>query len=248
MDRIKMRNKQVLIIEDNHHSMERVCNIIADIKDLILFKAVNSEQAYRYALENDIGLFIVDLILDTSVPGDVSGIQFIEQIRAIERYHFTPIIVTTSLIDQNLMLYSHFHCFRYFEKPYSKRALQDAVWEALKYKEIKTERKYYPYKTDGILYHIKIDDIVYVENQNLSTYIKCNDQSVIEIPYRSCKKILLELHSDKFLKCSNRVVVNVEYIDNIDPVNRYIQLMNNIGTLEIGPKIKKKFIEGYTRW
>lgn len=62
------------------------------------------------------------------------------------------------------------------------------------------------------------------------------------MPYKSCKNMLLELKSDKFVKCNKNTIINVDFILNIDPVNRYITLVNEYGVLEIGQRIKQKFL------
>ena len=102
--RMNTSDKQILIVEDNNKNMEKLCEVLKDIKDVYIHKAKNSEQAYRYALEYNIDLFIVDIILNTKVFADISGLKFIESIRSINGYKFTPIIVTTSLEDPNFML------------------------------------------------------------------------------------------------------------------------------------------------
>ena len=56
-------DKQILIVEDNMHSMDKACALINRIDGVFIHKAENSEQAYRYALEYHIDLFIVDIIL-----------------------------------------------------------------------------------------------------------------------------------------------------------------------------------------
>ena len=91
----------------------------------------------------------------------------------------------------------------------------------------------------------KQKSIVYFQTNNRITYIKCKNGKVMPTPYKSNKKILLELNSKKFLRCSNNTIVNAEYIEGIDKSNRYVMLVDGFGTLEIGPKLKKKFLEDF---
>ena len=58
----------------------------------------------------------MDIILNISVPGDVVGIKFVENVRKIKKYEFTPSIFTTSLEDADLYAYAQLHYYRYFEK------------------------------------------------------------------------------------------------------------------------------------
>ena len=68
--------------------------------------------------------FIVDIILEKTKNGDMSGMTFADNIREIERYKATPIIFTTSLEDPKLHAYAHLHCYQYFDKYYREDELQ----------------------------------------------------------------------------------------------------------------------------
>lgn len=236
-------DKQILIIEDNKRSMEKACTLLQQIGGIFIHEAENSEQAYRYALEYHIDLFIVDIILNSGIPGDVSGIKFVESIRKIEKYTFTPVIFTTALEDPELYAYAHLHCYRYFEKPYDSREFIQVVREALNFYTVKEESRFYNYKKDGVYYAVKVRDIVYFQNNKFNVFIHHANKSVIETPYKSNKVILLELNSNKFLKCNKNTIVNIDYIDRVDPVNRYIELTNGYGTLELGVRLKRSFLE-----
>ena len=110
-----VQKKNILVIEDSEQYMDMICNKLSNITDINVYKAKDSAQAYKYALEENISVFIVDIILDTNALGDVSGIKFVERIRTIPEYKFTPIIITSSLEDPKLHSYSYLHCYRYFE-------------------------------------------------------------------------------------------------------------------------------------
>lgn len=244
MNKMQSTYKQILIIEDNKRSMEKVIALIKQIDGVFIHKAKTSEQAYRYALEYHIDLFIVDIILNTHVPGDVSGTKFVESIRSIDRYAFTPIIFTTSLEDADLYAYAQLHCYRYFEKPYDTEEFVNVVKAALRFKTVKQESRFYNYKKDGVHYTVKVDDIVYFKNNRYNVFIHCKDGTVIEAPYKSHKLILLELNSNRFLKCNKNTIVNIDFMENTDSVNRYIELVDGHGTLELGARLKKSFLEG----
>ena len=85
-------DKQILIVEDNKRHMDRACDILEQLEDVVIFKADNCADAYRYAMEYSIDLFIVDIILEKTKNGDMSGMTFADNIREIERYKATPII------------------------------------------------------------------------------------------------------------------------------------------------------------
>lgn len=236
-----VQKKNILVIEDSEQYMDMICSKLSNITDINVYKSKDSAQAYKYALEENISVFIVDIILDTNALGDVSGIKFVERIRTIPEYKFTPIIITSSLEDPKLHSYSYLHCYRYFEKSYDINELMDTVKEVLEFETPKEESKIIYYKRDGILFSLQTKDIVYVENRNRYIEYHCTD-GVHKAPYASCKSIIQELGDNNFAQCNKHVVVNMNYILSIDSVNRYIKLINNYGELEIGPRLKKEFM------
>lgn len=240
-------DKQILIVEDNEKSMKSLCDILGRIKDIYVHKAMNSDKAYRYALEYSIDLFVVDIILNTKKFADISGLKFIENIRSIDKYKFTPVIVITSLEDPRLYIYSHLHCFRYFEKPYDKEEFKYSVIEALEYKTLKKTKEFYSYKDDGMINSVKTKNIVYFQTVERITRIQCKSGNVLYTPYKSNKNIILELNSEKFLRCSNNTIVNMDFIKGIDVANSYVILENDFGVLNMGPRIKKKFLQDFLR-
>ena len=61
----------------------------------------------------------------------------------------------------------------------------------------------------------------------------------LELPYKPCKDILEELQSDKFVQCSRFTVINKDYIECIDEVNRYIKLFGRKELVEIGIVLRR---------
>lgn len=189
----------------------------------------------------------MDIILNTRIPGDVAGTKFVESIREIERYEFTPIIFTTALEDADFYAYAQLHCYRYFEKPYDNEEFLAVVKKALRFKTTKKESRFYNYKKDGVHFAVKIKNIVYFQNDRYNVFIHCTDGAVIEAPYKSNRQILLELNSNRFLKCNKNTIVNVDYIANADSISQYIKLIGEYGTLELGGRLKRSFLEGLSK-
>ena len=240
-------DKQILIIEDNKRCMEKACALISQIDGVFIHKAENSEQAYRYALKYHIDLFIVDIILNSDISEDAAGTKFVEKIRKVEKYKFTPIIFTTSLQDADVYAYAHLHCYRYFEKPYDSEEFLTVVKETLLFKNVKEESRYYNYKKDGIYYTIKVKDIVYFQNNRSNVLIHCADGTVIETPYKSGRQILLELNSEKFIKCNKSTIVNIDFVEKTDMIHQYIKLINGHETLELSVRLKRGFLEAIAK-
>ena len=79
--------KNVLIVEDNKAALTMLYKIVEELDiETKIFTASDSKEAYQKAIQYTIDVFIVDIILDTTISADVSGIEFAERIRTIEKY------------------------------------------------------------------------------------------------------------------------------------------------------------------
>lgn len=235
--------KNVLILEDNIIMLEMVEKIINEIDTgIIVFKTGILSEAYQLAVEHDISLFIIDIMLDHSVRNDVSGLIFVEKIRTIERYAFTPVIFVTSLVDPELHAYRQLHCYGYLEKPLLVEESKQLIRQALKFQQSSKEEGAIYFRKDGIIYAVRKNDIVYIKSCGGKVTIKTvKDEHIIY--YRNCKDMLKKLDSDKFIQSNRGTIINKAYIYNVDPVNRIVHLIDNYGTIEIGTLLKKSFME-----
>lgn len=235
--------KNILIVEDNRESMEALAGLARECDPTsVIYCASNSAMAYRYAMENRIDLFLVDIMLDSSVKNDVSGIVFADKMRQQERYKFVPIVFITALVDQAMVAFHKLHCYGYIEKPFDFNIVRKTISEALQY-PIRDERedKYVYYRKDGILYSIETDKIIYMESVLRVLHVYLVDEE-IEIPYMSCSVMLEKLNADDFLQYSRNGILNRKYIDYVDETNRYIRMKNG-AMLEMGIVWKKRFIQ-----
>lgn len=234
--------KNVLILEDNVQTANVISKILLDMSYRTnILKVATVEAAYRNSLEKTIDVFIIDIILDTTSPGDISGINFAQRIRTLPKYLFTPIIFITALADPELHAYRNIHCFGYIEKPFSSKQVSSLLSQALNYTTCKEENIIIYLRKEGVLYSIHIEDVVYIQVQHhiMKIYLRNED---IEIPYKTIKSILDEVDSKDIIQCNRYTIVNRQYIDNIDYTNRYIKLKGINKVLEIGVVYKKLFM------
>lgn len=235
--------RTILIVEDSARNVEMLIKIIEDLKkDVVIKTASTQEEAGALAMRYTIDLFILDIILDDSGPSDASGMQFAEYIRTLSKYKYTPIIFVTALEDAQLYAYSALHCYFYVEKPYDARQVSSVILEALDFPRSSEKSHSVFFRKDGILYKKEISEIIYIENSRAGQNVYCVNGN-LRLPYKPNKAILEDLGSDNFIQCSRYVIINRDYIDKIDSVNRYIQLKNLKEPIEIGRMFKKKFLE-----
>ena len=231
--------KKILVLEDNVVTLKYIMSLVQDLDKNVIFACSDVRDAYKYALEKEIDLFIIDIILDTSRLGDSSGLKFVDGIRDIDRYAFTPVIFVTSLEDARLYTYEKLHCYSFVEKPFDPNKLKELIIQCLNFPSIEQKRKTMYFRKDGIILAADRDEIVYVEciNHILNIHMKQGD--LLSVPYVTLKKFLSDIDSDDFIQCSRSAVVNKRYIHNVDITNRVIQLKKQIGTVEIGIMYKK---------
>lgn len=236
--------KQVLVVEDNKYSMNKICSALKEIKNITVLKAKNSGEAYKCAMEYSIDLFIIDIILEPAKEADISGITFADTVRKMDKYLVTPMIFITALAEPKLYTYIKLHCYAYFEKPIEMEKLKEAVQITLQMKIIKHEKEYTFFKINGMVIPVKINDIVYIDNKVSSLRIQCIHDDLIHVPYKSSRQVLLELDSNKFLKCNKSMIVNIDYIEAIDYSKSTVRLKENFGEVKIGKKLLRSFKEG----
>lgn len=236
--------KKILILEDNlvtnRYLKEIMLNI--DIKKEI-FSFTNVKDAYQCVMEKQIDLFIVDIILDTNKPGDTSGLKFVDSVRRMNSYTFTPVIFVTSLEDSKLYTYEKLHCYSFIEKPFAPEKLKALVIECLNFPGSGEIKKTLYFRKEGIILAVDREDIVYAESINHIMNIHTMRGDVLKIPYITLKKLMEEVDSTDMIQCSRSTIVNIAFMDNVDIPNQIIQLKEGFGSVEIGIMYKKKLKE-----
>lgn len=232
--------KKILILEDNQAVLEQLSKIVYEVDPRnVVCPFVSVKDAYHCALEQTIDLFIIDIILDTSKPGDASGLRYIENIREVKRYSFTPVIFVTSLEDAQLYTYEKLHCYSFIEKPFDVKRLKEIIKECLGFPGNVSGSKTLFFRKEGIVLAVEREDIVYAESVNHAMHIHTKHRDELIIPYITLKKLLDEMDSAEFIQCSRSVIVNTKFICNVDMPNRFIELKDGFGRLEIGVAFKK---------
>lgn len=237
--------KRILILEDNADSrvyMEKIVREVCQERDVI-FACEKVQDAYQYAANSNINLFIIDIMMKNGKTHDTAGLTFVEHMRERECYMFTPVIFVTGLQDINRYTIDHLRCHSFIEKPFDEQVIRRVVAEALLFPGEKPKRKYYSFKQDGIIIQIACNEFVYAEVVKHCIHLHKNNGKVITISYISLHKLLEEIGNDNVFQCSRHAIVNRAYIDNVDIINRVIHLQNNLGSIEIGVTYKNEVRE-----
>ena len=236
--------KKILILEDNLVAVEHLKVLISELEvKCDVYATYSLQDAYEYIFNNSIDLFIIDIILDTSRPGDTSGLKFVDSLRKIEKYAFTPVIFVTSLEDPKLYTYETLHCYRFIEKPFDSREVKKIIEKCLQFPSKSDEEKTLGLRKDGIVLAVETKKIVYAECINHITHFHMVNGEVLKIPYMTLKKLLQETEDYGMVQCSRNTLINRSFVQNVDHTNRVIQMKDAHGRVEIGIMFRKRIKE-----
>ena len=238
--------KNILIVEDNPIHADALEVILSDIDKVRVFKAYNMAEACYMLSLRVYQLVIVDLVLDTGVAYDLSGIKFIEMLRDSKRYEFAPIIVITSLEDPKLVAYKELHCYDYIEKPYDSSEVIKVVKKVIDFPAPKDDKRICYFKKGGVMYSVVCSEITYVQVSRKEVCIYTT-RDELKLPYRSVDSILEELGHENFVRCSRGVIVSRDYIQYVDFNNRYLKIIGVDEPVEISSTMKRQLREALVK-
>lgn len=235
--------KEVLILEDKEEARMMLAYLVKEVQpNAIVYEASDEKEAYDIAMKKTMDLFLVDLILHPEEKSDVSGGDFARNIRSVDKYLFTPIIIITSMYDPKMCMYSSVHCYKFIEKPFDVEKVKKTIGEAIRYRTERKKDSPALFRADGVLEMAIIGEIVYIESIDKKLSIRTTKEK-FEVPYKTCNRLLEELDCDGFTLCKRGIIVNLEYVRKVDSVNRFVHLADGMGTLEIGPIFKREFMK-----
>lgn len=240
--------RRILVVEDDDSMRRHLCEIIKGLnRNVEVHTASNLKDAYELAMEHEIHLFLVDIILEPDNSGDVSGLRFVQEMRGVKRYEFIPIIFITSLQDPKLYTYSQLKCFEFIEKPFDERRVEKAISRALNFPVASDHDRFIFFKKDGITYSLCIEEIQYIDIIRRNLTVHC-ESGVFHVPYKTCKEMMKELGSTSFTKCNRFTIINKRHIEYVDYTRRYVKLKNVKRVFDIGPIMKNKFKKEMEEW
>ncbi len=239
--------KEILILEDKKQTRLALIQMVKEVdSSAMIYAFAEEEKAYAVAMKKTIDLFLLDIILHPEITGDQSGADFAQNIRTIEKYTFTPVVILTSLYDPKMCMYTSVHCYRFIEKPFDREKVIDTIREAMKYQTPGKRDQNIIFHVDGLLQMVPIREIIYIQSKEHKLYITTIDD-YFSIPYKSCNAMLKELDCEDFVKCNRGTIVNMSYIKKVDTVNRYIYLRGCKDVLDLGSIMIKSFMHQFKK-
>ncbi len=197
-----------MIIDDDimaRKSLEHLCQKADGLNIVSMFD--NAQQGLDFLLKDSVDL----IFLDIEMP-DITGLEFIEQARALPQ-----VIFTTSNTDYAYDAFEY-QVTDFLKKPITLPRFTLAVDKA---KEIQKQNNEYKanarevyIKESGRYTRLAYDEILYFEN--MGDYIKVQTREQGYVIHGTLKAIETKLKSGEFLKVHRSFIVNLKQIKDIE--------------------------------
>lgn len=224
-----------VICDDNLNILNKLSQILESIfikhnyDAKIGLKTDNIQKLLEYVNESKTDV----LFLDINLKSNTNGLDIASKIR--ERNKDTYFIFTTAHLEYAMIAYK-FKTFDYLAKPITSDRLEETIVRL--FDDINGRPKKF----------IKIDNKQTIIDANEILYIKRNGMKILfhtktrdyEI-YSSFNKIQ-DILPENFKRCHKSFIVNIEQIENLDPVANLIYF-NNKSTCFVGPKYKEDLMK-----
>ena len=225
-----------VICDDNLNILDRLEKLLENI-----FTKNNLEGQVSFKFDNfedllscfDNGNQVDVLLLDINLKSQKNGLDLAEEIRKKNKNVY--LIFTTGHLEYAMIAYKY-KTFDYLAKPITYERLEDTIKRlfediyGLPKKYIKIDNK-----------HTLIDEtqVQYIKRDGMKLIFHTSSRDYET--YSSFNKIQETLPKN-FTRCHKSYIVNLNNINDIDPVTLSISLNDN-SFCNIGPKYKKEFME-----
>lgn len=246
--------KNVLILEDDRESSLLLSDLLSECKEkLAIYTAYDEKEAMQMAMDCHMDLFLIDILLHDEVGNDISGLIFTKKIRKNSQYEVTPIIFITSIANLELHTYREVSCFSYILKPLNEAKQKQLINEVEKLcrgGSCLREEEYYYFKVDSVYYPVRIDELVLVRCEGRKLMVQTAKEMfyVSRLSMKRLKEDLQKMGNYSFVECRRGVLVNQNYIENIDTVSRYLKLRDVDELVDFGNSKWLSHVKGVIRY
>lgn len=222
--------KNILILEDEAASNRLLTDIISECREEVaVYSAYDEKEAAQIIVDCRIDLFVIDISLHEECSNDVTGVTFAKKLREMDLYQVTPIIFITSIANLELHTYREVSCFNYILKPIDPEKQKQIVQEVeklLKNTGSSSNDQYYYFKIESVLYPTKVSEIISIRCKHRRLHIHTvNDEFVVSnLSLKQFMRDLNKIGYNPFIECIRGVMINMDYIENIDSINRYVKI------------------------
>lgn len=209
---------KALLIDDERLARVELSRLLENIKDIeIVGEAVNVDDAKEKIAELKPDL----VFLDIQMPGK-TGFDLLEELDSV------PNVIFTTAYDEYALKAFEFNALDYLLKPIEQNRLEEAV---AKVKDrIETQPK--PEQEEKASSRLSADDQVFVKDGEKCWFVRLNDVRLFEsegnyvrLYFDDQKPLILKtlnylderLDQRTFFRANRKHIINLKYIDNIEP-------------------------------
>lgn len=205
---------KVLIIDDSRLARRELRHLLKDHPELELAEAVDGFEAKQKIEELDPEL----IFLDIQMPGK-SGFELLEELEEV------PEVIFTTAYDQYAIKAFDYNAMDYLQKPVSEERLAKALGKVFDKIKSKTESNTSVKKLNG-------ESQIFVKDGEQCWFVKLADIRLFEVD-GNYTKVLFEgnqpmipktlnyleerLDPEEFFRANRSQIVNLKWIDKIDP-------------------------------
>ena len=227
----------ILIVEDHPAAAGRLRQYIKHIDpglETVVF--AQAGEAYRFAKEHPVALFILDIQL-----ADYKGTGLAKQLRRLPEYKYTPILFETALAGEELTTYRDLKCYGFLVKPFGEEEFASVFRDALGLSaHLQETAKRIEIRQKQFVLEYQVSDIVCVEAFGKKLVIHTNNRAMGAkrdvISGYTLAGLYRELGDETFVQCHKSYVVNRSFIERIDKTERMIYLRGMAHAVPIGNK------------
>ncbi|MBP3703369.1 MAG: LytTR family transcriptional regulator DNA-binding domain-containing protein [Lachnospiraceae bacterium] len=239
--------KTVLILEDEVMMQKALCKLVQSCdEELRIHCFSDRKEAFMFAMDYGVDIFFVDIILEPADQQDFSGIQFARDIRSCSRFNASEIVFITAVAGLEIELLHEVHCFDYIQKPFSDESVKRIVKAVLQKLGDKNEKENEVIflRKNRISFPIHTKDIVYVKGRGKDVLVYMKNEEIC-FPYMSLNRLLSGIRAQKFLMPKRGMLLNTDYIEYVDKVNRYVKMKGIDKQIEISSKRRAAILHEY---
>lgn len=213
--------KRILIVEEQEASRRELVSLVRSVySDASIRETGDVAQAYRYAMEYTIDVFLVGVLAKQRT--DVPEYRFIASLRNVRQYMFAPVILISNIEDAAGYVFRTLHCYDCIERPYNPQYLRRVIERAACYTTKQYEAAWVFVRKNRVVYPLVCRRIEYAQVSGRVMHIHMHDAQVHEVPYLTIRRFLEEADYPYLFQCARNIVVNLQKISMVDITNRYI--------------------------
>lgn len=225
---------KILVLEDEVSIRRAIVEILKSLdKSLDIYEADTASKALLIASEENIDIFMVDIVLNLQAKNDISGLKFATAIRENVRYRKTPLIFLTSVLGYQDAALHHIHCYDYLAKPINRAQLEKIVKGLLQASELEETNEHMVFfQARGIFYPMKENDICFIEhNARIVDIHTVTGVTIIKgMTLKACMEVL---NNKQFVQCHQSYIVRLDCVKAFDERKKKVWVRDGSGECEI---------------